>query len=165
MSAGVRVPEIKQILRGVLGCLLRLHAAGLPKEAAAGLCEAFVGVTSRVVETVHSVGGLKLVVELASGRRVRLMSNLSSSLSPEDAAGLLALAAREAERDAAPVFVVGGRARAARRRRHASQCVHCAHMSVASARAAWGAAAAALGAALPGAGAGPDDFPDAGPAS
>ena len=58
-----------------------LHAAGLPKEAAAGLCEAFVGVTSRVVETVHSVGGLKLVVELASGRRVETVLILHDHVS------------------------------------------------------------------------------------
>ena len=57
------------------------HAAGLPKEAAAGLCEAVVGVTSRVVETVHSVGGLKLVVERASGRRVETVLILHDHVS------------------------------------------------------------------------------------
>lgn len=48
-----------------------LHAdAGLPKAASAALSEAFVAYTSRVVERVPSEGGLKLVVELASGHRV-----------------------------------------------------------------------------------------------
>ena len=58
-----------------------LHTAGLPKEAAAELCGAFSACTSRVVQTVRSAGGLKLVVELASGRRVETVLILHSHLS------------------------------------------------------------------------------------
>jgi adenine C2-methylase RlmN of 23S rRNA A2503 and tRNA A37 len=49
-----------------------LHAgAELPRASAEAMCDHFGGVlTSRVVERVPSDGGLKLVVELASGHRV-----------------------------------------------------------------------------------------------
>lgn len=48
-----------------------LHAeAGLPRQLADALCATFVPCTSRLAETVESVGGRKLVVELASGLRV-----------------------------------------------------------------------------------------------
>jgi adenine C2-methylase RlmN of 23S rRNA A2503 and tRNA A37 len=47
------------------------EAARLPRNQAAALCRHFSGVTtSTVVQRVPSEGGLKLVVELASGRRV-----------------------------------------------------------------------------------------------
>jgi len=48
-----------------------LHSeAELPRQMAANLCGVFVKSTSRVVQQVESVGGRKLVVELASGLRV-----------------------------------------------------------------------------------------------
>ena len=68
-------------LRSVYGHLFRrggaftpaaLHGAGLSATSAAALCDAFDGVTSRVVERVPSEGGMKLVVELPSGQRVEM---------------------------------------------------------------------------------------------
>jgi adenine C2-methylase RlmN of 23S rRNA A2503 and tRNA A37 len=49
-----------------------LHShAELPREKAAALCEAFAGVTtSKIVQRIPSEGGLKLIVELASGHRI-----------------------------------------------------------------------------------------------
>ena len=44
--------------------------AELPKAAALAMCDAFASSTSKVVQRVPSEGGLKLVVELASGHRV-----------------------------------------------------------------------------------------------
>jgi len=44
--------------------------AGLARETASAMCDAFAGLTSRVVERVASAGGLKLVVELGGGARV-----------------------------------------------------------------------------------------------
>ena len=44
--------------------------AEMPKAAAVAMCEGFSGSTSHVVRRVPSEGGLKLVVELASGHRV-----------------------------------------------------------------------------------------------
>lgn len=58
-----------------------LHTAGLPKAAAAELCDAFSACTSNVVQTVRSAGGLKLVVELASGRRVETVLILHNHIS------------------------------------------------------------------------------------
>ena len=49
-----------------------LHDAGLSAAASSALCDHFVGSTSRVVERVPSEGGMKLVVELASGHRVEM---------------------------------------------------------------------------------------------
>ena len=68
-------------LRSVYGHLFRrggaftpaaLHEAGLSAASATALCDAFDGVTSRVVERVPSEGGMKLVVELPSGQRVEM---------------------------------------------------------------------------------------------
>ena len=58
-----------------------LHTAGLPKAAAAELCDAFSACTSNVVHTARSAGGLKLVVELASGRRVETVLILHNHIS------------------------------------------------------------------------------------
>ena len=68
-------------LRSVYGHLFRrggaftpaaLHEAGLSATSATALCDAFDGVTSRVLERVPSEGGMKLVVELPSGQHVEM---------------------------------------------------------------------------------------------
>ena len=69
-------------LRRVYGHLFRhcgeltpaaLHErAGLPQTAAVDFCKYFVTTKSRVLERIPSEGGMKLVVELASGHHVEM---------------------------------------------------------------------------------------------
>ncbi len=55
---------------GELSAAALRSEAEMPKAAAEALCEHFVIVTSTVVKRVPSEGGVKLVVELASGHHV-----------------------------------------------------------------------------------------------